>query len=51
MNGSRSPNENGDISKLNSTSRQKQQSHNDDSSHSPHSDNGSTRSTPSQKVC
>jgi len=48
-NGSRSPHENGDSSKLNSASRRKQ-SHNDDSSRSPHSDNGSTRSTPSQKV-
>jgi groucho len=47
-NGSRSPHENGDSSKLNSASRRKQ-SHNDDSSRSPHSDNGSTRSTPSQK--
>jgi hypothetical protein len=49
MNGSRSPHENGDSSKLNSASRHKQ-SHNDDSSRSPHSDNGSARSTPSQKV-
>ncbi|CAF0904271.1 unnamed protein product [Rotaria sordida] len=48
MNGSRSPLENGETSKLNSTSRHKQ-SHNDDSSRSPHSDNGSSRSTPSQK--
>ncbi|UJR26710.1 hypothetical protein I4U23_008026 [Adineta vaga] len=47
-NGSRSPHENGDSSKLNSALRHKQ-SNNDDSSRSPHSDNGSTRSTPSQK--
>ena len=49
MNGSRSPHENGDSSKLNSAARHKQL-HNDDSSRSPHSDNGSARSTPSQKV-
>ncbi|CAF2016310.1 unnamed protein product [Rotaria magnacalcarata] len=48
MNGSRSPLENGDASKLNLASRHKH-SHNDDSSRSPHSDNGSSRSTPSQK--
>ncbi|CAF0872856.1 unnamed protein product [Adineta steineri] len=47
-NGSRSPHENGDSSKLNSAIRNKS-SHNDDNSRSPHSDNGSTRSTPSQK--
>ncbi|CAF0983393.1 unnamed protein product [Adineta steineri] len=48
MNGSRSPHENGDSSKLTSASRHKH-SHNDDSSRSPNSDNGSARSTPSQK--
>ena len=48
-NGSRSPHENGNSSKLSSALRHKQ-SNNDDSSRSPHSDNGSTRSTPSQKV-
>ncbi|CAF0732051.1 unnamed protein product [Adineta ricciae] len=47
-NGSRSPHENGNSSKLSSALRHKQ-SNNDDSSRSPHSDNGSTRSTPSQK--
>ena len=41
MNGSRSPHENGDASKLNLATRHKQ-SHNDDSSRSPHSDNGSS---------
>ena len=48
-NGSSSPHENGDSNKLTSGSRQKS-SQNDDSSRSPHSDNGSARSTPSQKV-
>ncbi|CAF0849858.1 unnamed protein product [Adineta steineri] len=48
MNGSRSPHENGDSSKLTSASRHKH-SQNDDSSRSPNSDNGSARSTPSQK--
>lgn len=48
-NGSSSPHENGDSTKHPSSTRQKS-SQNDDSSRSPHSDNGSTRSTPSQKV-
>ncbi|CAM4746089.1 unnamed protein product [Rotaria magnacalcarata] len=49
-NGSRSPHENGDTSsKVNSAIIRQKSSHHDDSSRSPHSDNGSARSTPSQK--
>ena len=49
VNGSRSPHENGDSGRLHSNLRHKQ-SHHDDNSRSPPSENGSARSTPSQKV-